>query len=269
MTRKQSQAKNPRRRTASGALATAPASVSLLRQWVNRVVLLVGTGLVVAGMYTGGTALWSQQVETLSVLGEVRHIDIKAIEARLAPRLSAGFLATDLSDLRQELESLPWVYKVNIRKRWPSKIEVYLVEQRPLARWGDTGYLNHEGQFFAATHHPIYNALPTLQGPDGSEAPLMRRYQTLASMLESEQLVIRALSLDELEQVAVQLESGLTLQLGSGEMLKRIKRFRQLWRQELIAQSVMKVDLRYEHGAAVTYGDSRLVMQLPRVGGEG
>jgi hypothetical protein len=29
------------------------------------------------------------------------------------------------------------------------------------------------------------------------------------------------------------------------------------------------VDLRYEHGAAVTFGDARLVMQLLRVGGEG
>ncbi|MEL0006621.1 MAG: hypothetical protein VW686_04735, partial [Luminiphilus sp.] len=73
--------------------------------------LIIGTGLVAGGAYSGGTALWLQQVETLSVLGEVRHIDISAIEARLAPRLSAGFLATDLGDLRQELESLPWIYK--------------------------------------------------------------------------------------------------------------------------------------------------------------
>ena len=45
---------------------------------------------------------------------------------------------------------LPWIYKVNTRRRWPAEIEVVLVEQRPLARWGDTGYLNHQGHFFAA-----------------------------------------------------------------------------------------------------------------------
>jgi cell division protein FtsQ len=252
-----------------GGRAIAPEPASPLRKWVNRVVLVLGTALVTGGLYTGGAALRSQQVETLSVMGEVHHIDINAIEARLAPRLSEGFLATDLSNLRQELESLPWVYKVNTRKRWPSKIEVHLVEQRPLARWGDSGYLNHEGQFFAATPHPLYDTLPLLQGPDGSEASLMRRYQTLASVLEPEHLIIRALSLDELGQVSVQLDNGLALQLGSVEMLQRITRFRQLWRQELMAQTVMKVDLRYEHGAAVTFGDSRLAMQLPQAGGEG
>lgn len=98
---------------------------------------------------------------------------------------------------------------------------------------------------------------------------MMRRYQTLASMLEPEQLEIRALSLDELGQVSVQLDNNLTLQLGAAELLERTSRFRQLWRQELMAQAVTRVDLRYEHGAAVTFGDSRLAMQVPRVGGEG
>ena len=266
---RRSHSTSPRRPAAKGATASGPATTSLVRKWLNRIVLVIGTVLVMGGVYTGGAALWSQQVETLSVMGEVHHIDIKAIEARLAPRLSAGFLAADLSDLRRELESLPWVYKVNTRKRWPAKIEVHLVEQRPLARWGELGYLNHEGQFFAATHHPLYDALPMLQGPEGSEAPMMRRYQTLASMLEPEQLEIRALSLDELGQVSVQLDNNLTLQLGAAELLERTSRFRQLWRQELMAQAVTRVDLRYEHGAAVTFGDSRLAIQIPRVGGEG
>ena len=88
-------------------------------------------------------------------------------------------------------------------------------------------------------------------------------------MLEPEQLVIHELSLDELGQVSVQLDNGLTLQLGSGEMLQRVTRFRELWRQKLAAQAVRQVDLRYEHGAAVTFGETRRSMQLTRVGGEG
>jgi cell division septal protein FtsQ len=72
-----------------------------------------------------------------------------------------------------------------------------------------------------------------------------------------------------LRQVSAQLDNDLTLQLGATELLERTTRFRQLWRQELMAQTVTRVDLRYEHGAAVTFGDSRLAMQRPRVGGEG
>jgi cell division protein FtsQ len=97
------------------------------------------------GLYQGVTALAAKQVKTLTVRGDVRHIDTEVIQARLTPRITDGFMAADLGDLRDELESLPWVYKVNTRRRWPAEIEVVLVEQRPLARWSDTGYLNHQG----------------------------------------------------------------------------------------------------------------------------
>ena len=71
------------------------------------------------------------------------------------------------------------MYRVNTRRRWPAEIEVTLTEQRPLARWGEGGYLNHEGEF-CGDPDPLYQDLPLLIGPDGAEASLMRRYQTLA-----------------------------------------------------------------------------------------
>ncbi len=126
-------ARLPRRATrkpAAGQMTVAP--VSQLRRWVNRGLLVTGVGLVSAGIYQGGTHLSAQQVERLTVMGDVQHIDIEAIQSRLAPRVAAGFLATDLTDLRHELESLPWIYRVNTRRRWPAEIEVTLTEQRPL-----------------------------------------------------------------------------------------------------------------------------------------
>ncbi len=65
----------------------------------------------------------AQQVERLTVRGDVRHLDSDAIQARLAPRVAEGFMAADLISLRQDLESLPWVYRVNTRRRWPAEIE--------------------------------------------------------------------------------------------------------------------------------------------------
>ena len=255
-------ARLPRRATrkpAAGQMTIAP--VSQLSRWVNRGLLVTGVGLVSAGLYQGGTHLSAQQVERLTVMGDVQHIDIEAIQSRLAPRVAAGFLATNLTDLRHELESLPWVYRVNTRRRWPAEIEVTLTEQRPLARWGEGGYLNHEGEVFAATPDPLYQDLPLLIGQDGAEVSLMRRYQTLAGLLEPTGLQISELSLDPLGQVAVRFDSGLSLLLGAKDISHRVKRFKRLWEEELPAQAVAKVDLRYEYGAAVTFSDAELAMQ--------
>ena len=255
------------RKPAAGQMTTA--AVSRLRRWVNRGLLVTGVALISAGLYHGGTYLSAQQVERLTVIGDVQHIDIEAIQSRLAPLIAAGFFATDLTDLRHELESLPWVYRVNIRRRWPAEIEVALTEQRPLARWGEGGYLNHEGEFFAANPDRLYQDLPSLIGPDGAEVSLMRRYQTLAGLLEPTGLQISELSLDPLGQVAVRFDSGLSLLLGTKAISHRVARFKRLWEEELPAQPVAKVDLRYEYGAAVTFNDTELAMQDAQDRGEG
>jgi len=240
-----------------------------LRKWINRSLLVLGTMLISAGLYRGTTMLGAHQVETLTILGDVHHIDPQAIQLRLAPRIAEGFFSADLRDLRQELESLPWVYQVNTRRRWPAEIEVYLIEQRPLARWGNSGYLNHEGQFFQVAHETRYDHLPLLNGPEGSETELMRRYQVLAALLEPDGLTIHAISLDTLGQVLIQLDEGPELMLGASEMAHRIRRFRQIWEAASPRAPIAKIDLRYEHGAAVSFADSRVVMRSPDGGRQG
>ena len=264
------EARLPRRVTRKpAAFQMTIAPVSRLRRWLNRGLLVTGVALLSAGVYLGVTHLSSHQVERLTVMGDVQNIDIEAIQSRLAPRVAAGFFATDLTDLRHGLESLPWVYRVNIRRRWPAEIEVTLTEQRPLARWGEGGYLNHEGEFFAANPNPLYQDLPSLIGPDGAEVSLVRRYQTLAGLLESTGLQISELSLDPFGQVAVQFDSGLSLLLGTKNISQRVARFKRLLEEELPAQAMATVDLRYEHGAAVTFNDAELAMQGAQNRGEG
>lgn len=243
--------------------------MSSLRRWINRILLLSGALLVSAGLYQGGATMEAQQVERLTVRGDVRHLDSDAIQARLAPRVAEGFMAADLISLRQELESLPWVYRVNTRRRWPAEIEVTLVEQRPSARWGELGYLNHEGEYFAADFDPNYAHLPKLAGPSGTEVSLMRRYQMLADRLETAGLSISALTLDDLEQLTVHFDNGLSLLLGDKELSLRVARFVRLWETELPTTAIAKIDLRYEHGAAVTFSDEGLAMQATANGGEG
>ena len=239
------------------------------RKWINRGLLALGTILISAGLYRGTTTIVSHQVETLTILGDVHHTDPQAIQRRLAPRIAEGFFSANLRDLRQDLESLPWVYQVNTRRRWPAEIEVYLIEQRPLARWGNSGYLNHEGQFFQVAHETRYDHLPLLNGPEGSETELMRRYQILAALLEPDGLTIHAISLDTLGQVLIQLDEGPELMLGASEMAHRIRRFRQIWEAASPRAPIARIDLRYEHGAAVSFADSRVVMRSTDGGRQG
>ena len=257
------------RRRVSGGSVDHPATVSELRRWVNRGVLASCTALLGAGLYQGAAYLGSQQIERLTVRGDLRHIDAQAMHAQVAHYAIGSFLTADLKTLRQEIEKLPWVYRVTARRRWPAEIEVTLIEQRPLARWGTQGYLNHEGEYFAAQQKPLHDALPLLLGPEGTEARLMRHYQLLAAQLESLGPVITKLSLDELDQISVRFDNGLSLLLGAKHLSRRVARFLRLWEGPLPSRTILGIDLRYEHGAAVRLSDQGLAMQATGNGGEG
>ena len=70
-------------RPAAGRAANA---ISTMRRWCNRLLLGCALTLTGVGLYQGSTALAAKQVKTLTVRGDVRHIDTEVIQARLTPQ---------------------------------------------------------------------------------------------------------------------------------------------------------------------------------------
>jgi cell division protein FtsQ len=87
------------------------------------------------------------------------------------------FFTVDLESVRALFESIPWVRRAELRRRWPDCLEVRIEEQVPLARWGqqrrDTQLVNADGQLFRGQSDAT---LPLLSGPAGSEGEVARRY---------------------------------------------------------------------------------------------
>ena len=243
--------------------------LALVRKHFKSVCLGCGIAVVLLGVYQSTAFIFARPIERLVVVGDYDHVDVAALKLRLLPRISSGFVTTNLEEIREELESFPWIYRVNIKRRWPSTIEIDLIEQRPLAKWGETGYLNHEGQFFAVNQESRFNLLPLLKGPEGSEIQMMRYYQMFAALLEPSGFGIYGLTLDARHQVSLVLDNGLELFLGSHEALYRLNRFLRLWTQKLSDKSISSIDLRYEFGAAVRFLDQSLAKGRVLKRGEG
>ena len=43
------------------------------------------------------------------------------VRAAVLPQVQRGFFAVDLKEVRAAVSALPWVEKVEVRKRWPDK----------------------------------------------------------------------------------------------------------------------------------------------------
>ncbi|MAT94709.1 MAG: cell division protein FtsQ [Halioglobus sp.] len=265
-------ARGKRRRSAQGATPRVAASAARRRQpsvWFNRLLILVGAGVVLAAGGKAWVTLQAIPVQRITVTGELAHTQAEAVQEQVQSSLAGGFLGADLQRMRAELEALPWIFEATIRRRWPAALEIHVVEQLPIARWGSDGFLNHEGGVFHPEREGEWDSLPLLLGPEGSAPALMARYQRLLEMLAPLHLTVRQLQVDERGQVQAVLDGGMQLVLGSRDFRQRMQRFVTVYRRELAprAQQVLRVDLRYASGVAVAFAQEPAPQEGSQVAG--
>ena len=80
-------------------------------------------------------------VEQVDVMGEGR---LNERDIRLAAQIQTGsyFFGVDLDAARERTESLPWVDIAVVRRLWPNRIVVQVVETKPYAMWQNEGELH-------------------------------------------------------------------------------------------------------------------------------
>lgn len=200
-------------------------------------------------------------VQNVVISGDRVFIDDQGIEMLIRQTQPGSFFELDVTQAHQRVEALPWVYRASVRKRWPSGLEIFVVEQQPAAIWNGDMLLNQYGDAFDG-HIKDENGqdkitLPFLYGPGGSEQTALQGYSNMQSLLEATDLRIVEMFLSERFAWNLELDNGIKLNLGRTEFIDRLQRFVDLL--PLISnqdKQIDYVDLRYDTGLAVGWKSS-------------
>ena len=195
-------------------------------------------------------------VNEIVVSGDIKFLQPQQIETLIKTEQPGSFFELDVARTHQLVESLPWVYRASVRKRWPRGLEIYVVEQRPAAIWNSDMLLNEHGDTFDAKiedKHVLQQLqLPSLFGPGGSEHTALQGYRNMQSLLETTELNIVEMFLSERFAWNLQLNNGVKLNLGRTQFIDRLQRFVDIL--PLVSKQQKQidyVDLRYDTGLAV------------------
>jgi len=109
-------------------------------------------------------------VRRVVVEGEFQRVSPPEIEAAVVKLARGGLASVDLDLVRESIESLEWVDRAVVQRRWPDAIRVAVVEQVAAARWNEAGLLNARGDLFIRNARYVPPELPLLQGPDGNDS---------------------------------------------------------------------------------------------------
>ena len=218
-------------------------------------VLLVGLAV---GLYELGERLLpyaDRPIAKVSVQGELGYVSREAVQQRIAPFVEQSFFKVDLNGMRHQLEQMPWIAHVEVRRVWPDQVMVRLDEQLPIARWGGEALLNNKGQAFSPDDLSRYEHLPHLYGPKRAQQRVMQQYQMLSQMLRPLGFSISRLELRERGSWFLTTNQGIELLLGRDQVVEKMRRFTAIYQKALEQESekIARIDLRYANGLAVAW----------------
>ena len=109
-------------------------------------------------------------VERVDVIGEGR---IREDEVRAALGIYPGeyLFAPDMREAQVKVQRLSWVDDAMVRRLWPNRIVVHIIEREPVALWQEDGHVrvvDSSGLVIEAANASDFSGLPLVVGPNAA-----------------------------------------------------------------------------------------------------
>ena len=203
---------------------------------------------LVAGAWYAYDAATSVPVRRVVFSGELERLPQAELEA-FTKAVESAPPGISLREVRSAARRISWVRDAAVRRHFPDVIEVAFEAHVPLARWNDAGFVSERGETFTVDHDA---KLPRFRGSPAAAVEMARAYPSIARSLEPLRDPLAELRHSPRGGWQVQLESGLVIELGRGDVEARISRFVAA-APHLAGQgfAMRHADLRYPNGFAV------------------
>tara|TARA_B100000902_G_scaffold158985_1_gene154924 strand:- start:1284 stop:2069 length:786 start_codon:yes stop_codon:yes gene_type:complete len=223
--------------------------------------LTFGISLVIAPIiFSKNLEMNESIVQKVNITGDLRYTSKKQLTDALGPLVESSILLTDLNLIRSRLEAISSIYKVSVRRRWPYRLDINLIEQIPIARWGDSQLINNQGDIFECPGNSSdWIHLPRLDGLRGDAVEVIAIYRKINEVLSQIDQKIVALRTGDLRQLEITLNGGAELFLNKENFLYGLRRFvSHISHLNVNDEDIERVDLRYVNGFALVFKEKVL-----------
>ena len=195
-------------------------------------------------------------INEVIVSGNAPDVDPAAVLSAVKEMGPTSWFSVDLEDVEQAVKQVPWVYEVDVRRKWPGKLIVNLTQAEPIALWNRTTWLNQSGEPLVMPALFSNEQLPRFFGPDDKQKLLLDTARMFKQHIPSHW------NIDEVEltergvwSTVMQinaLEHSVVVRLGKKDLAKKLQRL--MVAMEHIDPSdlsnISEFDLRYPNGFA-------------------
>ena len=194
-------------------------------------------------------------VKSVAITSNLTYIKPESLEKVITDSIKNNFFSLNIEKIKKQLlEDVPWIYRVNIRRMWPSRLLIEILQQIPVAFWNGKSMINENFEIFTPKKL-VKNKLPELFGPLGSQRKVMFYYKLMSQKLSLIHLDIVEMGLSEEGSWHLLMNNGINLYLGNIDIIKRLSVFIKLY-DKLVrdrAEKIFSIDARYNDGLAIKF----------------
>jgi cell division protein FtsQ len=207
-------------------------------------------------------------VQRIDVVGEGRIFEDE-VRAALGINVNDYLFGADMRAAQLNVQKLSWVDDAMVRRLWPNRIVVHIIERRPVALWQENGtvrVVDGEGLVIEAALAGDFANLPLLVGPNAA-AHSQSIYDALAvspAVSQRLQAIIRVG--DRRWDIALK-DNGPRLKLPETNMEAALRRIEEMQRtHHVLDLDLESIDLRIEGRAILRRREAqgRVLGQIKR-----
>jgi cell division protein FtsQ len=210
------------------------------------IVLLVFLTTIGAGSYY----LANIPIDTINISGDFKYINYGILQDVIKKNMQGSFLTIDINKITKKIKQIPWVLGVNIKRKWPSQINVFIKERQLLALYNKNKVLV-TGDIMLPKPNKIQNDVLQIYTKKSIKYDEVLEYQNI--LKQNKLKLISILQGDDFS-ISLRVDDGVIIKTGTMLDKEAIKRRMAIVRQILRKpkHNIKIIDLRYSHGLAIT-----------------
>lgn len=193
-------------------------------------------------------------IKRVRIYGANRVVEFE-VQHALEPLLNRGFFGIRVEQIRDRLLQQPWAADVLVRRYWPDRVEITIVERQAVAKWNGKTLLSSEGDLFSPKPDTVPVHLPLFVGPEGKQVLMLSYFNEMNRILTPLHAKISYLEMTPFLVWKIRLDNGMMMHVGYKDILTRLEHFVKVYPKIVgsRANDVEYIDLRYSNGMAIRW----------------
>ena len=214
--------------------------------------LLLASMVIAVLAVAGREGLKHWPMTDVEIVGRLSVLDPYELAEHVLWIKDENFFSVDVYEVYRELQGLPLVASVAVRKRWPATVQILVFEDLPVAIWNDDQILTASGRLSAIPEGFDTHELMKLYGADPVQSDSVRIFRRLQQALVGTGVQVTSMNVNAVRSVDASLSNGWVVRFGRQYFDERLQRL-VLLITNLDGQQIRQVDLRYGKGAAIRW----------------